>query len=84
MKRKILYAALVATVMGTANPGHAQMYAHMYNYYYYANGQLVGVGRDLCTKSGVIPQAEMYWGERSDDFTTELWGGCYEAQPPLD
>jgi hypothetical protein len=81
MKRKILYAAFVAAIMGTANPVYGS-YENMYRYYYYENGQWVGEGRDLCTKSGVVPQAEMDWGYATNDYEAVLWGGCYEPWVP--
>jgi hypothetical protein len=80
MKRKLLYTAVVATVMGTANPLQAAGYQDMYWYYYYDNGQLVGERRDKCTMSGVIGQGQWLYGYATSDVRVEPWIGCQDGQ----
>ena len=80
MKRKILYTAAVALVMGTANPAYAASYQTMYHYYYYDNGQLVGEQRDRCTNSGVIVQGQYLYGYGTTDVQVVEWIGCEDGQ----
>ncbi len=80
MKRKLLYTAIVAAVMGTANPAYAASYQEMYRYYHYANGQIVGEGRDRCTTSGVVTQGDWVSGYGTNDVEAVLWIGCEEGQ----
>lgn len=80
MKRKLLYTAIVAAVMGTASPVHAAGYETMYHYRYYDNGQLVGEQRDRCTNSGVIVQGEYLYGYGTNDVEVTEWIGCQDGQ----
>lgn len=80
MKRKILYTAIVAAVMGTPNPAYAAPYQEMYYYNHYDNGQLVGRQRDLCTSSGVTTQGQWLWGYGTNDVEAVLWIGCEDGQ----
>jgi hypothetical protein len=80
MKRKILYTAFVAAVMGSANPAHAAGYQTMYHYYYYNNGQLVGEQKDRCTSSGVIVQGQYLYGYGTSDVQVVEWIGCEDGQ----
>lgn len=80
MKRKLLYTAVVAAVMGTASPVYAADYQTMYHYYYYDNGQLVGEQRDRCTNSGVIVQGQYLYGYGTSNVETVEWVGCQDGQ----
>ena len=80
MKRKLLYTAIVAAVMGTANPVYAAGYQPMYWYYHYDNGQLVGEQRDLCTRNGVVTQGQWLYGYGTNDVQAVEWIGCEEGQ----
>lgn len=80
MKRRLLYTAIVATVMGTANPVYAAPYQEMYYYLHYENGQVVGRQRDLCTQSGVITQGQWISGYGTNDVEAFLWVGCQDGQ----
>lgn len=80
MKRKLLYTAIVATVMGTAVPVQAAPYQEMYYYYHYENGQVVGEQRDLCTSSGVVTQGQWVSGYATNDVEAVLWMGCENGQ----
>lgn len=87
MKRKILNTALVATIMGSANPAYAQPYQEhpyydMYSYYYYEDLQLVGVGHDRCTKFGEVVQGEMEWGYVTNQFDVAFAGVCHLPWAP--
>ncbi len=80
MKHKLLATAIVATVMGTANPVYAASYQPMYWYYHYDNGQLVGEQRDLCTRNGVVTQGQWLYGYGTNDVEAVEWIGCEEGQ----
>ena len=80
MKRKLLYTAIVAVVMGASNPIQAAPYQEMYWYYYYENGQLVGEQRDKCTMSGVIGRGQSLYGYVTDDVRVEPWLACQDGQ----
>lgn len=80
MKLRIMFTAVVATVMGTASPLHAAGYQTMYWYYHYDNGQLVGEQRDRCTSSGVIVQGQWLYGYGTNDVQAVEWVGCQDGQ----
>ncbi len=80
MKRRLMYTAIVAIVMGTAHPVYAAPYQTMYQYYHYDNGQLVGRQRDLCTDNGVIVQGQWLWGYGTNDVEAVEWVGCEDGQ----
>lgn len=79
MKRRVLYTAVAATVMGTASPIHAAPYQEMYTYYHYENDQIVGVQRDLCTASGVVTQGQWVSGYPTNQVEPVLWIGCEDG-----
>ena len=60
MKRKLLYTAIVATVMGTANPVYAQSGQIMYTYVYKENGQEVGQAFDICHPHGQFIERQLF------------------------
>lgn len=80
MKRKFLYTAAVALIMGTAHPVHAAPYQVMYNYKYYDDGVWVGEQNDLCTRNGVVTQGQYVWGYGTNDVEVTEWIGCEEGQ----
>lgn len=79
MKRKLLYTAFVAGVMGSAVPAHAAPYQTMYVYYYSDNGQPVGEQKDLCTSSGVVIKGTYVWGYSTSDVDVVEWIGCEDG-----
>jgi len=83
MKRKLLYTAMVAAVMGTANPLSAQSGTPMYYYNHYENGQQVGEAEDRCTSSGVT--THWRWGYGTNDVLTIHYANCLNGQMvPID
>lgn len=80
MKRKILYTAIVAAVMGSANPAYAAGYQTMYVYNYYNNGQWVGQQKDRCTNNGVVVQGTYVFGYGTSDVEVYEWIGCQDGQ----
>lgn len=80
MKRKILYTAIVAAVMGSFNPAHAQSPQPIYGYLYFdANGH-VGQAVDRCTTSGVITHGQWLWGYATSNVEVVHQADCLDGQ----
>lgn len=80
MKRKLLYTAAVAIVMGTANPTYAQSSEPMYHYYHLEGASLVGESEDYCTQDGVINQGIWLWGQRGNHADAVHVANCIDGQ----
>jgi hypothetical protein len=80
MKRKLLYTAIVAAVMGSANPAYAQSSIPMYHYYYFEGGQQVGEAEDFCAQDAVISQGIWLWGYRTYDVQVVHVANCVDGQ----
>lgn len=80
MKRRILFTAIVAAVMGAASPSYAQSWPSINEYMYFENGQLVGMAQDDCTSSGVVAQGQWLWGHATADVHVGRLAYCVRGQ----
>lgn len=80
MKHKLLYIAIVAAVMGTANATYAQSSEPIYHYYHLEGGDLVGEAEDYCTQDGVINQGIWLWGRRGNYTERVHVANCIDGQ----
>jgi hypothetical protein len=79
MKRKLMYTALVATVMGVGSPVRAEWDEPLYYYHHYESGSgEVGRSRDECRSWGV--QNVWLWGYGTNDVVAIQWAICRDGQ----
>ena len=80
MKRKLLYTAIVATVMGMPSPIYAQSSEPIYHYHHFEGAYQVGESEDYCTQDGVIDQGTWLWGQRGNYVEMVHVANCIDGQ----